>query len=129
MSLQNKKDLARRLMHAKGEWSLWDRLAKSEEQSERMAERVRDAFLEMHRQANERARELLAELHAEFLSEDELEAELEFWGSDTGQRIIAKRKRMMKEFSRRVNSGALDTSEGTGLLAEYTGNLPPSDDS
>ena len=116
----------RRLMDAKREGPLWKQLQPSEGGETRPESMIRD----IHRKSGERLQELLVDLHVEFLSEAELTAELEFWATDTGQSIIAKRRRMMKAFSEGANAALADLNRSEGaVIQEYSGELPPSDDS
>lgn len=127
MTSDHKKDLARRLMEAKREGPLWKQWQPGEEGEKGPRSMLRAAF----RESTERLHELLVDMHAEYLSEAELAAELEFWATDSGQSIIAKRRRMMRAFTERANAALadLDKSEGPVMLAEYSEKHSPSDDS
>jgi Uncharacterized protein conserved in bacteria (DUF2059) len=127
MKPDQKKDLARRLMDAKREGPRWKRWQPGEKGEEGPQSMLREVF----RQSTELLHELLVDMHVEFLSEAELTAELEFWATDTGQSIIAKRRRMMRAFTERANAALADLNKSDGplILAEYSENHSPSDDS
>ena len=113
-------------MDAKREGPLWKDWQPDEKTETAPQYTPSDAF----RKSTERVHELLVDMHVEFLTEAELRAELEFWSTDIGQSIVAKRRRMTRVFADRANAALADLNktDGTIGLAE-SGELPRSDDS
>ena len=124
MSTDYKKELAGRLLEAKGEWSLQDQA------------HVPEKVDEMRRKVIGRQRNLYVELYAEFFSEDELIAELDFYESDIGKSIVQNRKMMNEEFQCRARRAFADLNEEFkseikgkgGYLQSFSRKWPPSDD-
>lgn len=128
MSFEHRKELARRLLDVKGEWSL----QKLKDIDKKMGSHMRGRANEVV----ERLRNLQVDLHAEFFSEEDLTAEIDFYESDVGKRIVRNRRLMHEELQRRgpVAFADLDeelksaAKESSGQMKGLLKKWPPSDD-
>ena len=132
MSSERKRELARKLLDARGEWLAESRRGIIEKMTANNPERMN----KIRATVFERLRNLQIDLHAEFFSEEQLIAELDFYESDIGKSIVKNRILMNEELKRRgpVTFADLDAelkSElkgGAGHIEAHLKKWPPSDD-
>ena len=99
-----------------------------------------DAIKEMRGRVHEKVREAAAELYVEHFSDEQLNAMLDFYGSELGQSIIETQSLIRDRISERMqdivgdlNPGSSETSSksgvGSGFYRSAGKRKPPDDES